>query len=94
MNERRPITPAEVARQVAALGVIINPATVWAFLRHRYLSTYPDRSTEPAGALHLSEDELAEWLDEFLDVVEAERGKLSRAMQAKDTQTHDSGPPT
>ena len=93
MNEPRPITPAEVARRVAALGVIINPATVWAFLRQRYAAAYPDRAPAPAGVLQLADDELDEWLDEFLDVVEAERTKLTRAMQAADTQPQDGGPP-
>lgn len=86
MDGPRPITPAEVARRVAALGVIINPATVWAFLRHRYALAHPERAAPAPAVLLLSEDELQAWLDEFLDVVEAERARLSRALQPPDEQ--------
>ncbi len=73
-------TPAEVARRVAALGVIVNPATVWAYLRARLQADHPGRAAPPAR-LPVSEEELAEWLDDFLDGVERERARLRDSLR-------------
>lgn len=74
-------TPADVARRVAALGVIINPATVWSFLRARFAQRYSERAAvTPPVSLQVSEAELEEWLDQFLDTVEVERARLARGM--------------
>jgi hypothetical protein len=75
-------SPADVARRIAALGVIADPATVWAYLRTRLAERYPERLAGLSPArLPISADELGEWLDDFLDGVEAERAKLARRMQ-------------
>jgi hypothetical protein len=73
-------TPADVARRTAALGVIINPATVWAYLRARFAERHPERVGVAPSVLPVSEAELDEWLDGFLDTVEAERARLARRM--------------
>ena len=80
-HEQTGITPAEVARRMAAAGVIVNPATVWSYLRARYAERYPEGvAALPPALLPADEDEIAEWLDDFLDGVEAERTRLVRAM--------------
>jgi len=93
MDERRVFTPAEIARRVAALGVIINPATVWAYLRGRAAGTALDRVGPTATELVATEEEVAWWLDEFLDVVEAERLRLTRNMRRSSADDAEGGRP-
>jgi hypothetical protein len=80
-------TPADVARRVAAMGVIVNPAAVWSYLRTRFADRYPEQEAglQPA-LLPVDENDLEEWLDDFLDGVEAERARLVRRM-------NEQGPP-
>lgn len=80
---------------MAAAGVIVNPATVWSYLRARYAERYPDDvAALPPALLPASEDEIEEWLDDFLDGVEAERTRLVRAMNPEtDSPTGESTSP-
>jgi hypothetical protein len=74
-------SPADVARRVAALGVIIDPATVWAYLRGRFAAAYPERAgAMPPALLPVAASELDEWLDGLLDAVDAERARLTRLL--------------
>jgi hypothetical protein len=74
-------TPADVLRRVTAMGVLVNPAIVWSYLRTRYAERYPERAGALLPALlPVDEIDLEEWLDDFLDGVEAERSKLTRSM--------------
>ena len=87
MSEPRGFTPADVARRVAAMGVLANPAAVWAYLRTRLAECYPDRLVDlPPASLPIDEPDLDEWLDDFLDGVESERARLVRRMQAGNGQ--------
>ena len=82
MSEPAGFTPADVARRVATMGVLANPAAVWAYLRTRLAERYPDRLVDlPPAALPIDELDLDEWLDDFLDGVESERARLVRRMQ-------------
>ena len=84
MSEPTGFTPAEVARRVAALGVIVNPAVVWSYLRARYLEQRPDGAAALTDTLlPVSADDLDDWLDDFLDGVEATRAKLIRGMNSE-----------
>ncbi len=80
MDSGEGFTPAEVARRVAALGVIVNPATVWAYLRARLRAEHPGIDAPPT-LLPVREAELAEWLEDFLDGVEQERARLHDALR-------------
>lgn len=74
-------TPADVLRRVTAMGVLVNPAIVWSYLRTRFAERYPEQvDALPAALLPVDELDLDEWLDDFLDGVEAERSKLTRSM--------------
>lgn len=81
MNERDGFTPVEVTRRLAALGVVVDPVVAWTYLRTRFVAHFPEQRERLAPAsLPVDEALLAEWLDEFTDVVEDERRRLSRAM--------------
>ncbi len=80
MDSGEGFTPAEIARRMAALGVIVNPATVWAYLRARLAAEHPGREAPP-GLLPAGEEELAGWLDDFLDGVERERSRLTETLR-------------
>lgn len=82
-GDRQGFTPTDVARRVAALGVIANPATIWVYLRTRLAAEHPERLADlPPALLPLDEDVLDGWLDDFLDGVEAERARLTRGLHA------------
>lgn len=82
MSDRRgPFTPVDVLRRVTAMGVIASPTTLWSYLRGRLREADPalaDAAT--AGELPVGEETLAEWLDDFVDAVDAERSRLSRRL--------------
>jgi hypothetical protein len=83
-------TPADVARRVAAMGVIVDPATVWSYLRTRFADRYPERADQLQPALlPVDEGDLEDWLDDFLDGVEASRARLVRRMNEQDPPTDD-----
>ena len=80
MSEQpRAFSPADVVRRMTALGVLVNVATVWAYVRARLAAEYPERAASarpdelPVDALTL-----ADWLDDFLDTAETERNRLTR----------------
>jgi hypothetical protein len=79
--DERAYSPVDVARRLALLGVVINPTVVWQYLRTRLADRYPERlqGLSPAS-LPVAEAELEEWLEDVIDEVEAERARLSRAM--------------
>ena len=81
MDELRAYTPADIARKVTALGIIINPTIAWSFLCARYAEHHPGATTATLTSLPIADLDLEVWLDEFLDHVEAERNRLSRNMQ-------------
>ncbi len=90
MNEHNGFTPAQIARRVAAMGVLADPAGVWVYLRTRLAERYPERLADlPPALLPVGEDDLDEWLDDFLDSVESERSRLIRQMNPG--QTGDAG---
>lgn len=81
MDEQQGFTPADVARRVAALGVLADPAVVWSYLRTRLAERYPERQPGLSPArLPVPGTDLDEWLDDFLDGVESERARLTRRM--------------
>lgn len=81
MEQPPGFTPTDVLRRVTVMGVLVNPAVVWSYLRTRFAEEHPHRLAELAPALlPIEEAELDEWLDDFLDGVEMERSKLTRHM--------------
>ncbi len=83
MDVQDGFSPMDVARRVAALGVIADPAAVWAYLRTRLAESYPDRLAGLSPArLPIDETELDAWLDDFLDVMELQRAELIARIDA------------
>ena len=90
MAAHQGFSPADVARRVAAMGVIVNPAAVWSYLRTRFADRYPERAEQlPPALLPVDESDLQDWLDDFLDGVEAERARLVRRMNEQNTPPAD-----
>ena len=72
-------TPTEVLRRVTTMGVVANVVTLWSYLRARLAEDYPERVARIGSAeLPIDEDTLADWLDDFVDTAEIQRGKLAR----------------
>ena len=87
MDDQGGFTPADIARRVAALGVLVNPAAAWVYLRTRLAERYPERlDALPPALLPVDEADLEEWLDDFLDGVDAERSRLIRRMSPTDDE--------
>jgi len=83
MNDAPPpaFSPADVMRRLTALGVLANAVTVWTYLRDRLEAEFPERAaTAAATALPVDEETLSDWLDDLVDEVEAQRARLTRAM--------------
>ena len=74
-------TPSDVLRRVTAMGVLANALTIWSYMRSRLEESFPER-VETAGPAELPLDEatFADWLDDFVDSVEAERSRLARRL--------------
>ena len=80
MSEQPPVfSPVEVVRQVTALGLLVNVATVWAYVRARLAAEYPERAVNARpDELPVDARILSDWLDDFLDTAETERSRLTR----------------
>lgn len=72
--------PSEALRRVTAMGVLANVVTLWSYLRARLEAEYPERAASPPTTLPVNEATFADWLDDFVDTAEAERNRLSRAL--------------
>lgn len=90
MNDVPSFSPADIARRVAALGLIADPTMVWAYLRTRLAEAYPERLTGlPDAALPVAEADLDEWLDDFLDGALQQRAELLRRIDALNQSDRD-----
>jgi hypothetical protein len=88
MDGHEGFTPAEVARRVAGMGVIADPAAVWRYLRARFAGRYPERVAGLSpGRLPVTEEDLDGWLDDFLDGVETERARLTQRLGGREPGT-------
>lgn len=87
MIEDEVVTPALLARRLAAEGVLMNAATAWAFLRSRAAEEYPG-CLERGGPveLRLPPDAIAALIDELLLHVADLRSTLSRSIIAAEQQ--------
>lgn len=74
-------TPSDVLRRVTAMGVLANALTVWSYMRARLEEEHPERAAAAGPAeLPVAEETFADWLDDFVDTVEAQRSRLARRL--------------